>query len=132
MPNGFSIGPLSIRFYGIIIMVGVLAAAWLASKEAKRRGLDSSLVWDGLIWVILAGVIINIALYAILVQMYNFLTKIQELSMLNTVLALAPILLGVFFLGVLATRLMLHFGMRRSLSIGLLVLAIPPSGVIHP
>ena len=57
MPNGFSIGPLTIRFYGVIIMLGVLAAAWLASKEAKRRGLDSDLVWDGLIWVIIAGVI---------------------------------------------------------------------------
>jgi membrane-associated HD superfamily phosphohydrolase len=79
--------------------------------------------------VILAGVVINIALYAILVQMYNFFTKVQELSMLNTVLALAPILLGVFFLGVVATRLMIHFGMRHSLSIGLLVLAIPPLGL---
>ena len=57
MPNGFSIGPLTIRFYGIIIMLGVLAGAWLASKEAKRRGLNSDLVWDGLIWVIIAGVI---------------------------------------------------------------------------
>ena len=57
MPNGFSIGPLTIRFYGIIIMLGVLAAAWLASKEAKRRGLNADLVWDGLIWVIIAGVI---------------------------------------------------------------------------
>ena len=57
MPNGFWIGPLNIRFYGIIIMLGVMAAAWMASKEAKRRGLDSDLVWDGLIWVVLAGVV---------------------------------------------------------------------------
>ena len=57
MPNGFSIGPITIRFYCIIIMLGVLAAAWLASKEAKRRGLNSDLVWDGLIWVVIAGVI---------------------------------------------------------------------------
>lgn len=57
MPTGFQIGPLPIRFYGIIIMLGVLAAAWLASKEAKRRGLDPELVLDGLIWVVLAGVI---------------------------------------------------------------------------
>ena len=54
---GIDIGPLTIRFYGIIIMTGVVAAAWLATKEAKRRGLDPDLVWDGLIWVILAGVI---------------------------------------------------------------------------
>ena len=57
MPNGFWLGPLYVRFYGIIIMLGVLAAAWLASKEAKRRGLDPELVLDGLIWVIIAGVI---------------------------------------------------------------------------
>jgi phosphatidylglycerol:prolipoprotein diacylglycerol transferase len=57
MPNGFWIGPLPVRFYGIIIMLGVMAAAWMASKEAKRRGLDADLVWDGLIWVVIAGVI---------------------------------------------------------------------------
>ena len=57
MPNGFWLGPLYIRFYGIIIMLGVLAAAWLASKEAKRRGLDPELVLDGLVWVVIAGVI---------------------------------------------------------------------------
>lgn len=57
MPNGFWLGPLYIRFYGIIIMLGVLAAAWLASKEAKRRGLNPELVLDGLIWVVIAGVI---------------------------------------------------------------------------
>jgi phosphatidylglycerol:prolipoprotein diacylglycerol transferase len=57
MPSGFWLGPLYIRFYGIIIMLGVVAAAWLATREAKRRGLDPEIVWDGLIWVIIAGVI---------------------------------------------------------------------------
>jgi phosphatidylglycerol:prolipoprotein diacylglycerol transferase len=57
MPSGFWLGPLYIRFYGIIIMLGVVAAAWLATKEAERRGLDPEIVWDGLIWVIIAGVI---------------------------------------------------------------------------
>lgn len=54
---GIDIGPLTIRFYGMIIMLGVVAAAWLATKEAKRRGLNPDIVWDGLIWVIIAGVI---------------------------------------------------------------------------
>jgi phosphatidylglycerol:prolipoprotein diacylglycerol transferase len=57
MPNGFWLGPLYVRFYGIIIMLGVLAAGWLASREAKRRGLDPEVVWDGIIWVIIGGVI---------------------------------------------------------------------------
>ena len=54
---GIDIGPLTIRFYGLIIMLGAIAAGWLATKEAKRRGLNPELVWDGFIWVIIAGVI---------------------------------------------------------------------------
>lgn len=57
MPNSFTIGPLTIYFYGPILMFGVLAAAYLASREAKRRGKDPELVWDGLIWVLIGGVV---------------------------------------------------------------------------
>lgn len=57
MPTGFWLGPLYIRFYGIIIMLGVVSAGWLATKEAKRRGLDPEIVWDGIIWVIIGGII---------------------------------------------------------------------------
>jgi len=57
MPTGFNIGPLPIRFYGVILMLGALAAAWLAEREAKRRGYDGELVWDGLVWVLVGGII---------------------------------------------------------------------------
>ncbi len=54
---GFNVGPFYIRFYGIILMVGAVAAAFLAEREARRRGEKSEVVWDGLIWVILGGII---------------------------------------------------------------------------
>ncbi len=57
MPEGFYIGSFFVRFYGIIIMLGALAAAYLAEREARRRGLESDLVWDGLIWVLIGGII---------------------------------------------------------------------------
>jgi phosphatidylglycerol:prolipoprotein diacylglycerol transferase len=57
MPTGFSIGPLFIRFYGILIMLGAIAAAFMAEREARRRKLNSDIVWDGLIWVLLGGII---------------------------------------------------------------------------
>jgi phosphatidylglycerol:prolipoprotein diacylglycerol transferase len=57
MPTGFPLGPLYIRFYGIILMLGALAAAWLAEREARRRGLNGELVWDALIWVLVGGII---------------------------------------------------------------------------
>lgn len=57
MPSGFNIGPLFIHFYGIVIMLGVIAATYLARREAIRRGQDGDLVWDMLIWLLIGGVI---------------------------------------------------------------------------
>jgi phosphatidylglycerol:prolipoprotein diacylglycerol transferase len=57
MPTGFYIGPLHIRFYGIILMLGVLAAAFMTERIARGRGIKSDVVWDGLIWVLIGGII---------------------------------------------------------------------------
>jgi phosphatidylglycerol---prolipoprotein diacylglyceryl transferase len=57
MPTGFNIGPLFVHFYGVILMLGALAGAWLADREAKRRGLNSDLVWDALIWILIGGIV---------------------------------------------------------------------------
>ncbi len=56
-PSGFFIGPVYIRFYGILIMLGAVAAAFMAEHEARRRKLNSEFVWDALILVLVAGII---------------------------------------------------------------------------
>jgi phosphatidylglycerol:prolipoprotein diacylglycerol transferase len=57
MQTGFQIGPFTIHYYGILIMMGALAAAWLADREAKRRGENPEMVWDALPWVLVAGIV---------------------------------------------------------------------------
>jgi len=57
MPDGISIGNFEIKFYGIIIMLGALLAAWLSAKEAKRRGINPEMIWDMLPWLLIAGII---------------------------------------------------------------------------
>ena len=37
-------------------MLGAVAAAILAEREARRRGQSGDLVWDGLIWVLIGGI----------------------------------------------------------------------------
>jgi phosphatidylglycerol:prolipoprotein diacylglycerol transferase len=55
---GIHIGDLLyIRFYGIIIMLGVVAAVFMSRRQARRWGKDPELVWDILTWVLIAGVI---------------------------------------------------------------------------
>ncbi|MEP0804481.1 MAG: prolipoprotein diacylglyceryl transferase [Chloroflexota bacterium] len=57
MPEGFSIGPLFVRFYGIILMSGAVAGAFLARREAKRRGYDPEMVWDIFVYLLVGGII---------------------------------------------------------------------------
>jgi phosphatidylglycerol---prolipoprotein diacylglyceryl transferase len=61
MPDGIPIhiGSFSftIHFYGIIIMLGALAGAYLAREEAKRRNNNSDIIWDMLIYLIIGGII---------------------------------------------------------------------------
>ncbi len=56
--TGIIIGGVEIfAYYGIIITFGAVCAALLAAREAKRRGQNVDLVWDGLIWLLIGGIV---------------------------------------------------------------------------
>jgi len=55
--EGIQIGPLTLRFYGMIIMLGVVAAAALSYFQAKKRNLDPEIILDSLTWIVIGGVI---------------------------------------------------------------------------
>lgn len=57
MPTGFQLGPIYVHFYGIILMSGAVAGAFLADWWAKKRGIKSDYIWDALIWVLIGGII---------------------------------------------------------------------------
>ena len=50
----FTIGPLTIHGYGVMIAVGIFLAFWLAEKNAKKHGLDPEKV-DNIVFVLLVG-----------------------------------------------------------------------------
>lgn len=54
---GIHIGFLFIHFYGVVLMLGVLAAAYLSSLRARELKEDPERIWDMLTWLIIAGVI---------------------------------------------------------------------------
>ncbi len=55
--TGIHIGFLFVSFYGVILMLGVVAGASLADREARKRGLDAEFLWDSLVWVVIWGII---------------------------------------------------------------------------
>jgi len=55
----FNIGNLTIalRWYGVLVMTGVLVATWITSAEFRRKGENPDHIWDALIWMIPAGMV---------------------------------------------------------------------------
>jgi phosphatidylglycerol:prolipoprotein diacylglycerol transferase len=56
-PIAFRIGPLEVRWYGIIIMTATFVGGFVASREARRRGENPDHVWNGLLLCVLLGII---------------------------------------------------------------------------
>ena len=57
MPTGIPIGPITIHFYGILIMIGVLAATWLSARRASQYGQDPEAAWDILPYALIGGIV---------------------------------------------------------------------------
>lgn len=49
--RGIDLGPLSIRWYGVIIACGLLLAVCYATKRCKQFGLKENDLLDGILWV---------------------------------------------------------------------------------
>ncbi len=56
-PIFVQVGPLAIRWYGVLIALGVLIGAAWSLKAAERRGLDPDRLLDMAIWLVVAGVV---------------------------------------------------------------------------
>ena len=74
----------SLYWYGVLVMLGVALAAWMATKEFKWRGQDPDYVWDSLLWVLPAGVIGSRLWYVLNTTLGGDLRYIQEpITILN-------------------------------------------------
>ena len=48
---------LAFRWYGLLIVIGILVGSWLAEKEITRRGGNPEWVWDSMLWVLPSAII---------------------------------------------------------------------------
>lgn len=56
-PILISIGPLAIRWYGLLIALGVVGGSVWSLREARRRGMDTEALLDMAPWLVLAGIV---------------------------------------------------------------------------
>jgi phosphatidylglycerol:prolipoprotein diacylglycerol transferase len=56
-PVIFTIGNFSLRWYGVIVMLGVIVGSLMVERVLKRNGENSDTIWDALIWVLPIGIL---------------------------------------------------------------------------
>jgi len=66
-PVIFEWGPLSLRWYGVLMITAILVGAFVASHQVQRWGGDSEKLWDMLTWTLIPG-FIGARLYYVLIQ----------------------------------------------------------------
>lgn len=66
-PVLLQIGPLTLRWYGILIVTGILLAATVAARYVERKGQNGDDMWDLLLWVLIPG-LIGARLYYVFIQ----------------------------------------------------------------
>lgn len=71
-PIMLQIGPLSIRWYGICIVSGIISAFFVVSKLAKKNNISASLIIDAAFFSILFG-IVGARIYHIFLELPYYL-----------------------------------------------------------
>ena len=76
-PIIFQIGPVSIRWYGVLIMAGVILGLVLAGREAKRQDVSIELIYDLFFYIILSAVV-GARLYYVIFSWDLYRNNIKE------------------------------------------------------
>ncbi len=64
-PRGFNLFGMEVRFYGIMIALGLLLAVLYALKRSKQFGIKDDDIVDGVLWIVPLSVIFARAYYCI-------------------------------------------------------------------
>lgn len=66
-PIIIEIGPLSLRWYGLLMVTAIFMGATIASQEVERRGENGDDLWDMLVWVLIPA-LLGARLYYVFIQ----------------------------------------------------------------
>lgn len=103
-PIAFTLGPLSVRWYGILIALSVGLGLWLALREAYRLGFNGDIFIDMVFWVLPAA-IIGARLYYVLFNWDQYSANpIDAVALWEGGLAIHGGLIGAFAAGYLFVR----------------------------
>lgn len=103
-PIAFSLGPIQVHWYGVIIGVGIALALWVAMREGEKRGLDKDLFADLMLWAIPIS-ILSARIYYVIFQWDYYVQHPSEiLAIWNGGIAIHGALIGAVVTAYIFTK----------------------------
>lgn len=56
-PTIFRLGPFSLNWYALAIVLGIAAGVFVAAREAKRKGISKDEIYSFALWAVVVGII---------------------------------------------------------------------------
>jgi phosphatidylglycerol:prolipoprotein diacylglycerol transferase len=119
-PIFFRLGPLTIRWYGVLVAAGFLVGIWTAARRAKRAGLKSEVIVDLGFIAMVAG-IVGARLFYVVAHWEQFATNLVEIVRIDHG--------GLVFYGgfIAAAVAMVGYGLAKKLPVGAYADVLAPS-----
>lgn len=103
----------------------LLSLAWLRGKRLPGKYSFKMVYGRELSMAIFAGVVLYLAFFAIVVQLFNYLNRVLQYNLVIAGLALTPILIGALVQNSNVIRWTSQMGVRQAMALGLVLLAVP-------
>lgn len=103
-PIAFTIGPLTVYWYGLLIVTGIILAYLFAQREAVKRGLPEDFLADLLIWAVPISIISARIYYVIMKWDYYGQHPEKIIQIWNGGIAIHGALIGAFITAAIICR----------------------------
>lgn len=103
----------------------LLSVTWLRGQRLPGKYRIKMVHGRELSMAIFAGVVLYLAFFAIVVQIFNYLNKVLQYNLVIAGLAMTPILIGALVQNSKVIRWTSQLGVRQAMSLGLVLVAVP-------
>lgn len=103
-PVALSLGPITIKWYGVIIVTGIILAYLVAQKEAVRLGFKDDMIADLLLWAVPIAIICARLYYVSMRWDYYGANPSKIIEIWNGGIAIHGALIGAFIVAYVFTK----------------------------
>lgn len=104
-PIAFHLGPIPVRWYGLLIVSGILIAYYVGQKEAVKRGLPEDFLADLLLWAVPISILCARIYYVSMRWDYYSQYPGKMIEIWNGGIAIHGALFGAFATAYIFTRI---------------------------